>query len=499
MTQQLLVNTIFFFSGFIFLVCRNLSSPYLICILAYIVGAALWGVLTTLYIVIGVLVSKLSLGIGMTGFLLITCAWGRAGRKASTWDIISQQLVSVLISLLLIVSVNYILDSWWLPQFSFDSYAYMAAGKTIANNGFFPIDLPGKEFFLNARMAHLPALLAIGYLFGVDLFISLFPLLAVSLIILTVYMIFVWLSAFHLTVYIRLLLALAGGLAMAVTPAFVFHSFYFHTNMITACYYTVAIIAILHYRQSGIRDWLVLAALMLGAASHVRIEMIYFAFFPILLLFSKFYPREKDMAVFFMIFLTITFGWHFYRLYWVGLSLGYHNFGKLELMSFFLYLAVGGVCSFCRGYLSLFRFTERISVIALLALLGFVAFSYRDNFMESFSVLLQIIFENKSQAGWGWGSFWIFLFVCLAISFLYQQDQILKNLSFLILMYWLLRIILYSTPLLAGSSQWYSGSRILLHIFPAAVIFSLTLFGQLLSKYCCLHEQLLSHRKNPVQ
>lgn len=352
----------------------------------------------------------------------------------------------------------------------------MAAAKCISNNGTFPLDLPGKDFFLNARMVQLPSLMAIADLFDVDLYLSLFPLLAFYLVFFTLLVVHSQLESLSLSFPIRSGLILASLLFFGV-PAYLYHSFYFHTNLLTACYYCAGIFAIFYYIKTPRPEWVFLAAVFLAATTLTRISMLYFVFIPITILIGLKKPDNRHFFLFLIPFVLITYGWQLFRLSLVGLDTGYHNIGGAELGSLPLLLILAVFTVSDKLYHRITRHSPLIAVIGLLILLASLAVKYPSGLTECMSYLYKILFFNLGQAGWGWGWFWALFVIVFFADLPRNKFPEEKALCYVLLMFALFRVIIYTTPMVSGDSNVFSGSRILLHIFPVAVSYLIIALG----------------------
>jgi hypothetical protein len=482
MFNHLFFNTILYFSGYFFLSALGNLPLILKHSLAFIAGTALWGIVSTFLIILKIQVGLMPIIFGI-GITIISFSF-ISERSETFFDkkkCFYMELKWGLVFILFFIIAHFLLDLFWIPQLTTDSHSYIAAGKAIINNGTFPIDLPGKNFFLNAKMSLLPALISGGYLFGINLYISIFPIMAFYLSFFSMYILYEILITLNLSNITRSVLIAIGLLLMISPPAYLYHTFYIHTNMITACYFSGSIIFILKYKNNINKNWLIISSVFLGAAALVRIEMIFFSFIPISVLIADKKPDNKDFTLFLSVFMAIAFGWHFYRLSLVGLSLDYHNFGFAEASCFFLLIAIWSITISEKIYRKVTCFSPQIFTGSLLVVLFFLSFYFHSNFIECIKNLYQIICFNKAQLGFGWGKFWLILMSAIIISIPIKHNY-LTSLFYIIITFILFRLIFYSTPMLSGIPHIYSGSRIILHIYPVSVIFVITLIGILILK-----------------
>lgn len=477
MEEQLLFNLILYLAGYLLLLPFGRLSVHLRHAMAFFAGVFLWVLSSTVLLVVAVPVTALNicLGCGLGLFLLLSIGTRVRPGGSFEWPPRKKELLFLGAYLVLFGTINVAISQFNFPFTpSADSSEIMGVGHAIAKTGQFPpphlIDWRG---YLQSRMVFLPILCAGAEFFGVDFHYTLFPLAAIYLL-LALPQLFLCISGeMELSAKAKLGWGFLGSFLLLSDRGFWVHAFFVNNHLLLGFYFTLSVVAIVKYRERKDVFWLVLAAAALATTSLQRNEMAVFAFVPTAIVMSLGELDRKHYAVFLLTFLSIAFGWQFYRVAKLGAGVHIHGWGMAQVGLFCCYLLTYPVVHFELLRNKVARHTPAIFFLLGAALSLAILLLSPARFVAS-SLCLWDSLTMASVYGehrYDWGITWIGLAAILLVNAVLVKDPILGLLARSIVLFFMLRVLIFSLPMFPGIVCNNSGSRILMHIIPLCGIY----------------------------
>ena len=273
------------------------------------------------------------------------------------------------------------------------------------------------------------------------------------------------------------------------------HAFFFHTNLITAAYFSLAIVSIHFFLKWSSYTWFYLGLFLLGIGCLTRLETYLFALIPVSYVWicsSKLEFKKNIIGI--SLFPGLPLIWSLF-----GISIGesfpeyvtlvaetHRNHGEWIVPAF----------SFIISAFLFFIILRNAQLKALVISTGIIAYLvcmsfYRwDEATIRFYELQNLMFHHQSV----WSTSWKLIFMTLVLYFVSrviffiqgnQKSELFSHsvqiFPYSILFFFAGWLFLYSFSPAVASHWGGSGNRILLHIYPLCVYF-VCLFGRELSQ-----------------
>jgi len=362
-----------------------------------------------------------------------------------------------------------------------DSATLLGVGSILGKSGQIPPTGLSDDMFLGLmknRIGLLSLILAGGYIFGVKFYNFIFPLSAFYFLPTFALLFFYASEGLNVNKVVRLLLGGCGTLMILSVPAYWYHAYYVHQNLLTSIFYSIAIFSVFIYRDKRDREWLIIGAITLGITPLLRNEMLAFSAIVVAMLMSTPDLERKDYAMFLFVFFCTFLPMQLLRSYYLGLGrAGVHEWGGIQLAVAFGYLISYFIVHFDITKSKIASAIPNILISALIIFIIIGLYLFHGGVITSIYDLLQII--SVSKGAHNWGVIWLAIAVIIInnISFMHRKDF---NFWIQILIFFFsMRILVYSLGF--QLNQFSSGSRILLHIMPTGVFYIFFLLASLLS------------------
>jgi len=251
---------------------RHLGTPAY-HLLAYPIGVLAWGLVSALTTATGMDFSAMTVAIGVALFLGLVCG---AQRGLSSGVGPAPTSRSFLVTGLVIVGAAVAVVLMGTTISGWDSIIhYEIPGLNLLEAGSYSKDMMGEWAPL------LPSLHAANRLFGSDWTYVPYPLFAGHALALFGYAMYRF-SLAHLGPRPRLLLSITATLSLAVLPAFVLHSLNVHSQMVSALYLLLALVALrASCQDSSARGaWALIAGLAAAGLALSRPDGLAYVFVP---------------------------------------------------------------------------------------------------------------------------------------------------------------------------------------------------------------------------
>lgn len=483
MIGQLGYNSILYLIGYLFLVSGFPLPKHLRYSTAYFFGMALWAVVSTFLIIFSIKICLPTVLSICLAIILLISFFNRDRLKETD----RLEFIWFPIYFTVFILINIALFHYNPIVYQPDSIKYIGMGLDIGRSGYFPPpdymsgDIKIIKYFLQGRMVFLPVIMAGSHLFGVDFYHTIFPLSAVCFLPVFAILFFIATEPLNLKKSSRLLLGVLGALMIVSVPAYLFHAYYINNNLLVSIFFSISILSIFIYRGGKDRTWLFVAAFTLGVTVLQRTEMSFFSVIPIAMLISSRRLERRDYGMFLLIFLSIAFSWHLYKMSYLGLGKYYHEWGLLQLATYSMYILSYFIVHFETTKREIAHRAPEILISVLMILIIFPLILDKQGALYSISNLFLII--TTSQGVNGWGAIWLLIMTVTVIEIAVIKK---RNCDFWIqtlIIFFAMRILLYSSEsfLKGANSVFHSGSRILLHILPIGVFFVFYLLANILS------------------
>jgi hypothetical protein len=455
--------------------------------MAFVAGVGVWtlGAVTCL-------VLRLELSVANTAFLsfLLICTLGffRKAHIEADLERFRVRPVScfgwILLFGVVVASVTCFSYCYNFSNLSPDSWQSVAIGGMIGKIGMYPPEYTG---LLDEFTILLPIMTVSGLQLGMDFLpFTLFPMYGASLLT-VLFVLTLRATRFDgRKLSSRILLSIvAAGICMS-TPVFMVHSYYVNEHMLAGINFLIVIAGVNEYLQTGETRWLRLAGFCLGILTLQRSEMILFGALPFCLLLSGTQDR-KTVGAYLLPFLFIAYGWELFK------KLENHTAATSMLSRDSLMFQ--GILLLC--YLGIYfglwsgigrKIAKRsfwiLTGLLVAVLAGSVAFSGDGSLADPIKAageLCRILFTGIDQkfCKWGWSWFLLLGLFLLDVVFL---RSVHRGLRMIFVNVFLLRILLYSFPgIFPKLNHLSSGSRILMHFFPAFILYASLVVNELIS------------------
>lgn len=484
MYEQIYFNVCLYLVGYLFLLNWPSLSVHLRHIMAFLGGMAIWGIISTLLIVTSVPLSPVTIASAVIVLLVPLYYYNRRLILEPGLSFLSRELFWASIYCSLFISANLLLARYNHTLVIGDSFMYLGIGRDIVISGYFPPPgLEDWEYFLRSRMSFLATLVAGATFFNIELIRIITPLAALYFAGLLTLLFYQSSEKIDLRPRLRFFIGLVGALLMVTVPGYYLkHAYYINQNLFTAIFFTTSIAAIYIYDIRRESQWLVISAICLGATTLMRTEMNFFAVIPIVALLGIDDIKRREYALFLFSFVAVALPLQIFIAYKLGMSRHYHGWPLGQVLVYLVYLT-----SYFIVHLRSLRsrvapraqqlLTAALVVVMLAAAIG------KMNVLGSITDLLSIVVFSEGTVRWG--VIWIAIAAVLVTGTIFNKD---KDKSFdywvhILLAFFMLRIVLYSLGLFreGSNSQFYSGSRILLHIMPVGIMYMLMVFSKALA------------------
>lgn len=346
-------------------------------------------------------------------------------------------------------------------HFTGDSYQYYGISLAIFNNEL------TNEFIttftwnlMNGRIIFLDSILILGYLFNIDIFMSLFPLISVVTVILIYRLALIKqkIDKFYILKVPALILVLLFTLSINMIS---FQATYLHSALLTGIFYSLGVIILFSFydmKSNTVLNYL--AFIFLAITILIRKEMLVFTMFPLIyyMIFSKY--TLKEIYKYLFVFVLIGYQWAFYNV--LNLEVINFKFSSPGLVlqytiCFIITLALPIIIMVIKYLLK--RYNIRIaSFLFLLYIFIFVVcliVEYNETIDTIYKLFKFTFFNYKS-----WGLFWICLFISL-ISLLKSKFKAIV--IHMIIAFITLRILLYI--FIDSIWDYNSGNRVMFNLF----------------------------------
>ncbi|MBE0477412.1 MAG: hypothetical protein IBX62_09975 [Coriobacteriia bacterium] len=378
-----------------------------------------------------------------------------------------------------------------LTQVGFDSYShYELSGWYLFDTGHI------SDVIISSRSVLIPALHAADRLMGSDWTYVVYPVFSAHVLAILGWAL--WAGAFAALEPVRR--AAATGfvcLSVALIPAWVFHTWFVHSNMVSAMYLTLSVAAVLAAAgafSAGSRHALSPAAagLVAGAAAaglvHARPDGLAYAFVPLALLavchVAGLIPRNGVLAAYagLLVPLAAAYGAAFHRLgLWDG---------KLQGRTALALLAATVVFGAATLAVPMSRIPRWVlsdgNMLKVAALLNvvLVGWLFRQRYGPVFNAVKNMI-ANLFFSG-GWGVTWFALVLALIVSLLFpfQGPSARWNrlLLYAVFQFFMIAVFVHGTSHTGRVSTNDSFNRVALHVVPLAFWYFASYAGGLLSR-----------------
>ncbi len=456
-------------------------SSWLVLTCAYIF-LSITGLIISPILVVAFLVAAAALFIIVSRHRLIANLKATFGDRDRLKRLVILYFVCLLFIFLITIKLHYVFatpDSLQYNAFSkiFHYYAHFERGNS--------------RVFVFAHSVRLPFISAVqnfAYLLGIGAYTSFFPVTSFFVIILVLFFLFDKISirekpAAGLTWFS------ISALLLLFNRNYLLHSFYYHSNLTVAAYFSAGVFLSLLYLRREEPIYFFFSSGLLASTVLIRKEMLIFSLIPIFLTLYFFKPyRAKIRFSALALFLVIGYPWFLWGIFklleWGSFSFKNFSSGHGSFYLPILTLA----CTFAAFLLPVPKFFRKNSIkLSLVSSALFFLILYFLNgsrLIGSLRDLLSLALAGKGR----WQLFWYCFTFATAIyiliiylkskpkaSLLEHEYKPLCGLKFVlsvIIVFFALRIVLYSIFTAPKANAYLaSGNRILLHIFPIAVYF----------------------------
>lgn len=476
MTANVLTVVLSFLLGVVSLFpARRTLGPWLTHLAALPVGMIGWSMVAALTTVLHTPPGAASVVVGLAlyvGVVFGTCMMlrGRAQYKVG-WR-------SYLIAGLVFATSVAFFAALGRTIVSFDSYAhYEISGWYLFDTGQLSWTI------MNARGPLVPALHMANRLFGSDWLSLLYPLVSLDTLALLVFAL--WEHAFaRLSRTVRIAATALVTAMVAVSPAWVFHTWHVHSNMVSCMYLTLAVVGILAgagiFRRSsedtvpssaGILAGLATVGLVLARPDGPAYAFLGLALLAVCHILGRVDRRMvRDVYASLLPLLLIIFGAAIWR---IGLWPGPKLSGRTAI-AMLAALAVFGVVTLLVPRVEpLAAFVDRVGVFRLAAIVNVVAIVAVALKMRSQFVLTVRNMGVDLLLKGGWGLTWWALVLCLVLSVVFwvrgegvQERQLLLYVA---LQFLGIALVVFGVMAPGITKYMDSFNRLALHIVPVAV------------------------------
>lgn len=477
--NQVLLLLVFYLTGFLYLLpFRKVIGERLLILISFFVGLIIWvqAVVFNLAINNELKIQTLVL-IVITGFIIVNLIAKLFGY--TIWEGIKNISKSEARYFLLFIVSSMLASFFKYIIISPDSLVIQSMSQFIANNGVIGPEYPILfKWQSDILLIFNSGIHAIAYVFNVEVFYTLYPVVSIMFISNIFYFIKRERVCNYDVFKDNLYLEFGAILILLTSLVFFYHSFYLLSNLITSVYFCLGIIFTYNYLHERKFFWLILSIIFLAVTIQIRKEMLMFSLIPIpyVVYCSNDLSKRKIILLYtcFVIFYSwslLMYSKNSQLLFFKVGSFLTHGDIRLDLLSIFSVSLI--------FLISLFNpikdFIRNNFYLLLCIVCGFlICFLFlirTDEVLSSLSNLLSFLFIPDRGA---WGIFWLCFFSIVGY-YLVNRHIWEDKMSYIlacILLFFIFRLILFTIFTKIWDTHWTdSGNRILLQIFPVAVYF----------------------------
>ncbi|MBT6438779.1 MAG: hypothetical protein HOK72_03665, partial [Flavobacteriales bacterium] len=445
MANQIIYNLMLFVMGYIFLFGLSSIGRLYRCVISYVIGLALWGIVSTLIIFSQVKLNIYS--VMCMYFMSVGILYYSKFRNLEFKRWKDEFLVCGVGCVVMILLTLFFYKNNFITL-SPDSYQYVFYGWRIEEVGYFNENLYewGVGGAYDLRMPFLPSIYAGSRMVGVDFFYTCFPIAGMGLLLLLPCTVFELSSDAKISKIVWASIGILSCLTLLTIPTFWEQIFYVNNHLLVSIYFLISFASILFFDKESRNDWLVLAAICLGVSILQRQEMFVFASSVILLLLCCSNLNRKDYAVFLGIFTIVVLPWIILRITITEPGAPSTGGGLLQLSILCLYLLSYFVIHFVFFRTTLSHNFGKIFFSVLVIFLVIFLKMETDPLTASINGVLTLMGSDHYVRVY-WGITWLVLILCaLTDVMILKSERGMKFLS-VIASFLIFRILLFGSSL----------------------------------------------------
>ena len=474
MLNQVIFNLVIFLMGYIFLFTLSSIGRHYRCVISYLIGIALWGIVSTL-----IIISQIKLNIYSVMcmyFIFVGIIYYSKNRylEFARWKeeflVCGGGCVVILFLTLVFYRYNFI-------TLTPDSYLHVFYGWRIEEVGYFNEHLNywGIGGY-DLRMPFLPLIYAGSRMFGVDFFYTCFPIAGILTLLLVPFTVFKLCFYTKISTIARVTIAILCCISLLTIPTFWEQLFYVNNHLLVSAYFLLSFASVLFFKKDCRNDWLILAAICLGVTVLQRQEMLLFVSSVILVLLCCSNLNRKDYAVFLGIFTITVVPWLLYRIPLSNLESEGTGGVLFQLILFCFYPLSYFVIHFKVIRKNLSPYFGKIFFFVLVTVIAVFIKMDSEQVAASIKGLITLMGADHYVNVY-WGITWLILIMCALTDVMILRSK--EGMMFLsvIAAYSGYRLLIFSIPgSLVANEDLLVGNRILFHILPICITYIFYLF-----------------------